>query len=160
MSKWLKKFLGNMPELRPDKSDRFTANTNMSVLSGSSRGAFDKNLGNMSELRPDKPDRFDPEMNMSVLSVPPYELSRRSSFNSFDRDALFNDFEERLAIAEYDGHQNSLQAQRIAYLDAFITVLNTLPHEEDKGYYDEDWMTRRIKATQSWLVAQGLQQPK
>jgi hypothetical protein len=43
----------------------------------------------------------------------------------------------------------------------FIAVLSTLPYdEEEESYYDEDWLTRRIKAAQSWLVAQGLHQPK
>ena len=78
----------------------------------------------------------------------------------FRKSSLLDDFEERLAIAEYDGHQGTLQAQRIAYQDAFIDVLNTLPYEEEKGYYDEDWLIRRIKAAQSWLVTQGLHQPE
>ncbi len=32
-------------------------------------------------------------------------------------------FEERVAIAEYDGQQTPLQAERIAYLDAFLSIL-------------------------------------
>lgn len=75
-------------------------------------------------------------------------------------DTLSYEFEERLAIAEYDGQQTPLQAQRIAYLDAFMAVLAALPYEEVEGYYDEDWLTRRVKATQNWLAARGLQQPK
>jgi len=75
-------------------------------------------------------------------------------------DALSYEFEERLAIAEYDGQQTPLQAQRIAYLDAFMAVLSTLPYEEAESYYDEDWLMRRVKATQHCLVAEGLQQPK
>jgi len=152
MSKWLKKFLGNMPEVRPDKPDRFTMKTNMSVLSGSPGESFAKNLENMSEVRPDKPDRFIMKTNMSVLSGSPEGL--------LDKSSLLDDFEERLAIAEYDGQQSSTQAQRIAYLDAFVAVLGTLPYEEVEGYYDEDWLTRRVKATQHWLITQGLQQPK
>ncbi len=95
------------------------------------------------ENQPDKPDRFNLKTNMSGLSGP-----------------LHESFEERLAIAEYDGQQTHLQAQRIAYLDAFMTVLSTLPYEEKEGHYDEDWLTRRVKATQHWLEAEGLQQPK
>jgi phosphoserine phosphatase len=75
-------------------------------------------------------------------------------------DALSYEFEERAAIAEYDGQQTPQQAQRIAYLDAFMAVLSTLPYEEVEGYYDEDWLTRRVKAAQHWLVAEGLQQSK
>jgi hypothetical protein len=93
------------------------------------------------------------QMRICQLSVP--------SSGSLNKASLLDDFEERLAIAEYDGHQRPLQAQRIAYQDAFITVLSTLPYEEEEeSYYDEDWLTRRIKAAQSWLVAQGLHQPK
>lgn len=58
---------------------------------------------------------------MSVLSVP--------FPGTFDEESLLYDFEERLAIAEYDGHQTPLQAERIAYQDAFIAVLNALPCE-------------------------------
>jgi hypothetical protein len=102
----------------------------------------------MPEVRPDKPDRFTMETNMSVLSGSPEGL--------LDKSSLLDDFEERLAIAEYDGQQNSTQAQRIAYQDSFIAVLNTLPYEEN---YRKDWLKERIKAAQVWLIAQGLQQP-
>jgi len=111
-----------------------------------------QNLENKPESRTDNTDRFNPNANVSVLSVP--------SQGSLDRTSLLDNFEERLAIAEYDGHQSPIQAQRIAYQDAFIAVLNTLPYEEEEGYYDEDWLTRRIKAVQNWLVAQGLRQPE
>lgn len=40
--------------------------------------------------------------------------------------SLSEEYEERLAIAEYDGHQTHMQAQRVAYLDAFIAVLHRL----------------------------------
>ncbi len=71
-------------------------------------------------------------------------------------DALSYEFEERAATAEYDGQQT----QRIAYLDVFMAVLSIFPYEEEEGHYDENWLTRRVKATQNWLAAQGLQQPK
>ncbi len=140
------------PEVRTDKTDRFNSNANVSVLSVPSEGHLDKNLENMLESCTDSTDRFNPNANMSVLSVP--------SQGPLDKTSLLNDFEERLAIAEYDGFQSSFQAQRIAYQDAFINVLNTLPYEEEEGYYDEDWLMRRIKTAQGWLVAQGLRQPK
>lgn len=105
-----------------------------------------KFLEKKSEIQPDKPDRFNLKTNMSVMSG----LS----------GPLHESFEERLAIAEYDGQQTHLQAQRIAYLDAFMAVLSALPYEEEDGYYDEDWLTRRVKATQRWLSLEGLQQPK
>jgi hypothetical protein len=146
-----------MSGVRPDKTDRFDPEMNMSVLSVPSGRPFGKNLGNMPGIRTDRTDRFDPEMNMSVFSVPSYDLPKRRSFNSFDGDSLLDDFEERLAIAEYDGQQTPTQAQRIAYQDAFIAVLNTLPYKDTEDSYEEDWLDQRIKAARDWLSAQGLQ---
>lgn len=65
------------------------------------------------------------------------------------------EFEERLAIAEYDGHQTATQAERIAYLDAFVSVLVTLPHEDGEG----DWLSQRITAAKEWLLDQNIPQP-
>ncbi len=81
------------------------------------------------------------------------------SQSGLDKSSLLDDFEERIAIAEYDGHPGPSQAQRIAYQDAFIAVLSTLPYNDTEGYHDENWMIRRVKSAQAWLVAQGLQQP-
>jgi hypothetical protein len=144
MSRWLTKFLEKKSEIQPD---RFIPNANMSVMSGPSGELLEQNLGKLSELQPDKPDKFNSKTNMSVLSV-------------MSGPSLRENFEERLAISEYDGQQTQLQAQRIAYLDAFMAVLSALPYEEEDGYYDEDWLTRRVKATQHWLETEGLQQPK
>ncbi|HUX80291.1 MAG TPA: hypothetical protein VMW10_11210 [Alphaproteobacteria bacterium] len=73
------------------------------------------------------------------------------------RSFLSEAYDERRAIAEYDGRQTPTQAQRIAYQDAFIAVLNALPYEEN---LEGDWFIERIKAAQEWLVSQGLQQPE
>ncbi len=152
MSKWLTKFLPD--KNGTDKPDRFSLKTNMSVLSVPSGGLLDQNLGNMPEVRPDKPDRFNLETNMSVLSVPSEGLLVGKKPYLFDGDFVLQNFEERIAIAQYDGHQNTTQAQRIAYQDSFIAVLNTLPYEEN---YGKDWLAQRIKETQMWLVDQGLE---
>ncbi|HUX80423.1 MAG TPA: hypothetical protein VMW10_11885, partial [Alphaproteobacteria bacterium] len=69
-------------------------------------------------------------------------------------------YDERIGIAEYDGHQSTTQAQRIAYQDAFIAVLNTLPYEGAERDYEEDWLEQRIDAAKDWLSAQGLEQPE
>lgn len=89
---------------------------------------------------------------MSVLSVPSGDL--------FDKESLLYDFEERLAIAEYDGHQTPLQAERIAYQDAFTSVLTALPQAVYENSPGEDWLDARIKAAKEWLQAQNLFQPK
>lgn len=161
--------LENMPGGGPDKPDRLDPSLNLSGLSGSPWGLLGENLSNMPKIEPDisdntdkpdisdKPDRSGPNLNLSGPSQG--DLNKTSVF-SYEESFLLDDFEERLAIAEYDGHQNPIQAQRIAYQDAFIAVLNTLPYEEEQGYYDEDWLTRRIKAAQSWFVTQGLHQPE
>ena len=179
MSKWLEKFLEKGAQNSTDNTDGFASKSNMSVLSVPPIGPLDKNLGNIPETCTDSTDRFTPKSNMSVLSVPPTGLLDKNlgnmpetstdstdGFNSktnmsvLSGSSLLDNFEERLAIAEYDGQQTQLQAKRIAYLDAFMGVLATLPYEEEEGYYDEDWLTRRVKATQHWLAAEGLQQPK
>ena len=89
---------------------------------------------------------------LSVTSVP--------ALNSFDEDALFDTLEERLAIAEYDGYRTPSQAQRIAYQDAFIAVLNILPQEDTQNGQRGDWLKLRIKVSKDWLVTQGLEQPE
>lgn len=61
-----------------------------------------------------------------------------------------------MAIAEYDGDQTSTQAERIAYMDAFMSVLATLPYEDAK----EDWLPQKIRTAQDWLLEQGIVQPK
>jgi hypothetical protein len=158
--------LENMPGGGPDKPDRLDPSLNLSGLSGSPWGLLGENLSNMRKIGPDisdntdKPDRLGPNLNLSGLSGPsPGDLNKTSIF-PYEGSSLLDDYEERLAIAEYDGQQSSTQAQRIAYQDAFIAVLNTLSYEEEEGDCDEDWLTKRIKATQSWLVAQGVQQPE
>jgi hypothetical protein len=74
--------------------------------------------------------------------------------------SLSDDYEERLAIAEYDGHQTPLQAERIAYQDAFISVLTTLPQEVPHLTQGEDWFDARVRAAKEWLHSQNFPQPK
>ncbi|MBY0293018.1 MAG: hypothetical protein K2W92_07015, partial [Alphaproteobacteria bacterium] len=90
-----------------DKSARFRFETNMSPLSLRPRGLLDEKMVNTPEPDiSDKPDRFNLKTNLSVMS-------------GLSAPSLLDSFEERLAIAEYDGQQTHLQAHRIAYLDAF-----------------------------------------
>ncbi len=74
--------------------------------------------------------------------------------------SVLEDYEERLAIAEYDGHQTPFQVERIAYQDAFISVLTTLPQEGPCLTYGENWLDDRIRTAKDWLQAQNLFQPK
>jgi hypothetical protein len=74
--------------------------------------------------------------------------------------SVWEDYEERLAIAEHDGHQPPHQAERIAYQDAFISVLVTLPQEAYDSSSGEDWLEARIAAAKDWLQTQNLFQPK
>ncbi len=145
--------LENMPEPCTDKTDKPHDGGHLSVLSVPSQGHLDRNLENMPGSGPDKPDRLDPSLNLSGLSGPSQGHLNKTSVFPYEGFFLLDDFEERLAIAEYDGHQSPVQAQRIAYQDALIAVLSTLSYEEENGYYDDGWLTRRIKAAQSWLVA-------
>lgn len=134
MNKWLHKFME-----KPDISDRFEL--------------LDKKMENMHGVGPDKPDRLDPNLNMSGLSGrAPGLLEKNYCPYPYD----IRDFEERLAIAEYDGHQNATQAERIAYVDAFMAVLATLPYEGLEG----DWLAQRVREAKEWLLDQGIKLPK
>jgi hypothetical protein len=163
MSKWLKKFLEQNPQKSTDNTDRFRLDANMSVLSVPHQGISNQNFDNISKKRTDitdNTDRFRLDTNMSVLSVPTQGGSNQNSVNtSFyfsEGPELLGEYEERIAIAEYDGLQSSTRAQHIAYQDAFIAVLNTLPYGEAEG----DWLAQRITIAKEWLLAQGITQPK
>jgi hypothetical protein len=73
-----------------------------------------------------------------------------------EKDNFLYGFEERLAIAEHDGGQTPTQAERIAYVDAFVSVLVTLPYED----FGKDWFLGRIRAAQNWLLDQGVTLPE
>lgn len=79
---------------------------------------------------------------MSVLSVP---FQR-----TFNEEFLRYDFEERLAIAEHDGQQTEMQAQRIAYLDRFITILSNLAQNDPH----KDWLAQKIQTAVKLLETQ------
>lgn len=121
------------------------------VFHGETRKYYSYEIEGCPEAKPDitdTPDRFNPEMNMSVLSGFSYDSSANMPFYFSKGTGLCDEYEERLAISEYNGLQNSTQAQRIAYLDAFLAVLATLPYEDVKG----DWLSHKIKTTQKWLM--------
>ena len=60
--------------------------------------------------------------------------------------SLSDEHEERIAIAEYDGCQDTLQAQRIAYQDAFIAVLNTLaPGDTERVMKKDCWIKSLLR---------------
>ena len=65
--------------------------------------------------------------------------------------ALSYEFEERAAIAEYDGQQTQLQAKRIAYLDAFVSILSTLVEDD----LQKDWLAQKIQTALATLEAQN-----
>ncbi len=72
-----------------------------------------------------------------------------------NRDSLLYGFEERIAIAQYDGCQNEVQAHLIAYQDAFISVLNAVPYDQERDLDTRRWLDQRIKAAQVWLAREG-----
>lgn len=95
-----------------------------------------------------------------LKSVPPMPQSSPACGASsevvckVERDDLLYEYNERAAIAEYDGHQTRAQAQGTAYLDAFMAVLADLPYKN----VEDDWMEHRIKAAHKWLLDQGIEQ--
>lgn len=95
-------------------------------------------------------------------SVPPMPQSAIACGTSaevgrkVERGTFLYEYEERLAIAEYAGEQSPDQVRRIAYLDAFVAILVTLPYEN----VEDDWMEHRIKEAHKWILAQGIEQPE
>lgn len=92
-----------------------------------------------------------------MLSVPSYGLLGGKISLFSDGSPPLHTFEERITIAQYDGHQNTIQGQRIAYQDAFIAVLATLSYEENN---EKDWLEQRIEAAREWLASQDVEQPE
>lgn len=177
MDKWLHKFmekpdisdkwdgnLENMPGEGPDKPDRLDPSLNLSGLSGRPWGILEENLEINPRKGDDKNDRLKLRANMSpheggllsVLSVPLKGPFAETSCYPLDATSLHDEYEERLAIAEYDGQQSPTQAARIAYLDSFAAVLVTLPYDDGKW----DWLAPRVNAAKEWLVDQGIPLPK
>ncbi len=171
MSKWLNLFLENEIVNRSDKSDRFKFEPNMSPLSLCSRELLDEKLEKLENNHSkggDRSDRFRFEMNMSPLSLrarglldekmvntPEPDISNKPDpnldFSGLSGPSLRENFEERLAIAEMDGKQNPLQAHRIAYLDAFISILSTLAEDDPH----QDWLQQKIQTALATLEAQN-----
>lgn len=69
-----------------------------------------------------------------------------------EADSFLYDFEERLAIAEYDGEASPVQAHCIAYLDAFISLLTHFA--EDEPDY-QDWLKMKIHVALERLEGQS-----
>ena len=132
MNKWLLKFME-----QPDISDNTDISDRFELL--------DKKMEYMPGGGPDKTDKFDPNLNMSVLSGHVPELLREN-FPPYGE----YDFDERLSIAEYEGGQSPTQAQKTAYLDAFISVLTSLPATASQ----RDWLGMRIQTALAWIEAQ------
>ena len=82
------------------------------------------------------------------------------SQSHFYSSSLTEDYRERLAIAEYDGKQNTLEAERIAYLDAFVSVLMAFPLEDPTLSTGEDWLDHKITSAKEWLRGQGMRVPR
>jgi len=72
--------------------------------------------------------------------------------------SLKDDFEERIAIAEYDGQQGNAQALRIAYESALIAILNANP-PNGSAKLGQDWLKDRMEAAESWLLLEGIERP-
>ena len=144
MNKWLNTFL-EKPDIS-DNTDRFDHSLNMSDLSGSHQGLSEENLKNIAEIRPEISDRFDSSVNMPDLSGSPRDILENIVFPYGEHD-----FEERIAIAEVDGNQNPIQAHRIAYLDAFISLLSVLAEKDPH----QDWLAQKIQTALATLEVQN-----
>jgi hypothetical protein len=142
-------------EALPDKTDKCLPPAGLSILSAPPQGTLDENGENTLPIRTDTTDKPQEAPSSEIFCVP----SKKFPACPFDRFSLLTDFEERLAIAEYDGHQSPQQAQRTAYQDAFMAVLSALPEVDTPESSSEDWFDQRIKASQAWLSVQGVERP-
>ncbi|MBY0293161.1 MAG: hypothetical protein K2W92_07740, partial [Alphaproteobacteria bacterium] len=107
------------------------------------REKTEKKIAAEKEMNTDNTDRF--KTNANVLSVPTGGVLGQNSFYQYE------EYEERIAIAEVDGNQNPLQAHRIAYLDAFIALLSALAEDDPH----QDWLTQKIQAALATLEEQN-----
>lgn len=131
MTKWLNQFLAQESSFQQSPE-------HLSALSVMSVPIFrhpDQKTENESKNRTDKTDNTDKLVSISLIA----------------------DYEERLAIAEYDGQQSVHQSHRIAYVDAFSTVFATLPYEDESTDTKSDWLEKRLQMTQDWLRKQGVE---
>ena len=165
MSKWLNQFLENMPGTHSDKSDNWNPKPDLSLLAPPSMSTFGKNLKNMSGAISDKSDNWNAKSDLSLLAPPtigvlgenlenmPGAVSDKSdSWNSKPVSQPYDEYEERLAIVEVDGNQTPIEAHRIAYLDAFISILSTLAENDPH----QDWLTQKLQVALATLEAQNL----
>jgi hypothetical protein len=117
----------NIFKIHTDKTDKPHDGGHLSVLSVPSGGTSDGKLESISKIctdKPDKPDKPPEEEHLSNFwGLTQSHLDKYACGGS----PILEDFVERLAIAQYDGRQNDLQAQCIAYRDAFMAALRTRP---------------------------------
>ena len=95
------------------------------------------------------------EASKSVPPMPPCSTgcgTKDEGGCKAETECLVYDFEERLAIAEYDGGQISVDAHGIAYLDAFLTILFELSARDPQ----KDLLAQKIQIAIADLEAQGL----
>ena len=159
-NKWLSR-LKKKHGMRTDRTD--IVNT-VSVLSVHASDTFWENNMVNGHARTDRTDTVN---TMSVLSVHTQGdflkkdgiHSQKTPINRTDKTDIVDQYEERVAIAEFDGGQNTSQAHRIAYQDAIITTLNaTTPDSRLKD--DTDWFLERVKTAQDFLMTQGIPKPE
>jgi len=67
-----------------------------------------------------------------------------------ETDSFLYEFNERAAIAEYDGKASPVQANCIAYLDAFLSILFDLTALD----FQRDWFAEEIQIALKNLEAQ------
>ena len=150
MSKWLNSFLQKRGHSGPGKSDKGIPVSAMSV--------FSKGLS--LEMEKNRPTTVLTELtrsHQSGLSVPPKGLFPANGATPplLNSHSLLDDYEERLAIAEWEGGQSPLHAQRIAYQDAFIATLVSLPEQLCCDTTSpQEWLSRRIHSANAWLTTQ------
>jgi hypothetical protein len=114
-------------------------------------------------LQKNTPQRKD--KTTALTSIPSYDRCETNKADKLARQtdisnpcSIKDDFEERIAIAEYDGKQDAILAYRIAYEGAIMAILNANP-PNDLVRPNVDWLQDRIKSAEDYLIAQGIARP-
>jgi len=165
MSKWLNQFLENMPSVLSDKSDSWNPKPDLALLSPPTMGVLGKNLENMPGAHNDKSDNWNLKPDLALLSPPSMDVFEKNlknmsgsisdksdNWDSHTISSFYDNYQERVAIAELDGKQNPVQARCIAYLDAFISLLSDLAENDSH----RDWLSEKVQTALTTLEAQNL----
>jgi hypothetical protein len=87
---------------------------------------------------------------VATKSVPLTPQCSTACGTGAETDNFLYEFNERVAIAEYDGEASPVQANSIAYLDAFLSILFDISELDPQ----KDWLAQRVQTALNKLETQ------